>query len=57
MAAHMNSSLQMKRSKRTRLLAAGWTIGSVGGFLGLSDADAELIELKLALSRTLCDCR
>jgi len=47
----------MKQSKRKKLEAAGWAVGSVQEFLGLSDADAALIELKLALSRSLRDRR
>jgi ribosome-binding protein aMBF1 (putative translation factor) len=43
----------MKKSKRARLEAAGWTVGTVKEFLGLSEADAVLIEIKLALSRSL----
>lgn len=47
----------MKQSKRKKLEAAGWTVGSAQEFLGLSDADAALIELKLTLSRSLRDRR
>lgn len=47
----------MKQSKRKKLEAAGWVVGSAQEFLGLSDADAALIELKLALSRSLRDRR
>ncbi len=47
----------MKQSKRKKLEAAGWAVGSAQEFLGLSDADAALIELKLALSRSLRDRR
>lgn len=47
----------MKKRKRTRLEAAGWAVGSVKDFLGLSEADAVLIEMKLALSRALRDRR
>ena len=47
----------MKKSKQARLEAAGWAVGSVQNFLGLSDAEAALIEVKLALSRTLRDRR
>ena len=43
----------MRKSKRARLEAAGWAVGSVKEFLGLSEADAALIEMKLALSRSL----
>jgi transcriptional regulator with XRE-family HTH domain len=47
----------MKKSKREKLRAAGWAIGSVQEFLGLSDADAALIEIKLCLSRSLRERR
>jgi DNA-binding XRE family transcriptional regulator len=47
----------MKKSKRAKLEGAGWAVGSVQEFLGLSDAEAALIEMKLALSRTLRDRR
>jgi len=47
----------MRKSKRARLEAAGWVVGSVKGFLGLSEADAVLIEMKLALSQSLRDRR
>jgi DNA-binding XRE family transcriptional regulator len=44
---------QMRKSKRARLLAAGWTVGTAKEFLGLSEAEAALIEMKLALSRSV----
>jgi hypothetical protein len=47
----------VKKSKREKLKAAGWAVGSVQDFLGLPDADAALIEMKLALSRSLRDRR
>ena len=47
----------MKKSKREKLEAAGWAVGTAQEFLGLSDAEAALIELKLALSRNLRDRR
>ena len=47
----------MKKTKRTKLEAAGWAVGSVKEFLGLSEADAVLIEVKLALSRSLRERR
>ena len=47
----------MRKSKRARLEAAGWAVGSVKEFLGLSEADAVLIEMKLALSRSLRERR
>jgi DNA-binding XRE family transcriptional regulator len=47
----------MKHAKRARLAAHGWTVGSVQEFLNLSDAEAALVELRLALSRNLKDWR
>ena len=47
----------MRKSKRAKLEAAGWAVGSVKEFLGLSEADAVLIEMKLALSRSLRERR
>lgn len=47
----------MKHTKRMKLEAAGWAVGSVKEFLGLSDAEAALLEMKLALSRSLRDRR
>ena len=47
----------MKNTKRAKLEAGGWSVGSVKEFLGLSDADAALIDMKLALSRSLRDRR
>jgi DNA-binding XRE family transcriptional regulator len=43
----------MKKAKRTRLEAAGWKVGSVTQFLGLTDEEAAFVELKLALARSL----
>jgi DNA-binding XRE family transcriptional regulator len=47
----------MRKQKRARLQAAGWAVGSAQDFLGLSDAEAAVIELKLALSRSLREQR
>ena len=47
----------MKKTKRAKLEAAGWVVGSVKEFLGLSEAEAVLIEVKLALSRSLRERR
>lgn len=43
----------MDKKKRARLESAGWTVGSAKEFLGLSEAESALIELKLSLSRLL----
>lgn len=40
----------MDRKKQKRLQEAGWRIGSAAEFLGLSDAEEELVAMKLALS-------
>ena len=47
----------MKKSKRAKIEAAGWAVGSVQDFLGQSDAETALIEMKLAQTRTLRDRR
>ena len=43
----------MKHSKRKRLEAAGWTVGSVQDFLDLSDQEAAFVEVKAALGTFL----
>ncbi|HAZ49400.1 MAG TPA: transcriptional regulator [Cyanobacteria bacterium UBA11369] len=43
----------MDRSKRERLQAKGWKIGTVSEFLELTPEESALIEIKLALSRSL----
>ncbi|SRR5258706_8734127 len=45
--------MNMKVEKRRRLKAAGWEETTVQEFLNLSEADAQYIEMKLALSRLL----
>jgi len=47
----------MKKAKRTRLEAAGWKVGTVRQFLGLSAEEEAFLELKLALARSLRDRR
>ena len=43
----------MKKSKRARLEAKGWKIGSAEQFLGLSQEESAYLEMKLALSDKL----
>ena len=43
----------MKNSKRTRLEARGWRVGSAADFLGLTPEEAAFVETKLALSQSL----
>jgi len=47
----------MKVSKRKKLEAAGWKVGSAREFLGLSDEEAAFVELKLTLSASLKEYR
>ena len=43
----------MDRRRRAKLEARGWVVGSTRDFLGLSDAEAAYVEMKLALGATL----
>lgn len=47
----------MKEAKKQRLERAGWKVGSVQAFLGLTEAESALIEIKLALARCLRERR
>jgi hypothetical protein len=47
----------MKQRKRKQLEAAGWRVGSVDEFLGLSDVESFLVDLRLALSQALKERR
>ncbi len=40
----------MDSEKRKRLETAGWTLGNTSDFLGLTSAEAELVELKVRLA-------
>jgi hypothetical protein len=53
----MIKGVKMKASKRKKLEAAGWKVGSAREFLGLSDEEAAFVELKLTLSASLKKCR
>ncbi len=43
----------MKTSKRAKLEAAGWAVGSPAELLGLDAAEAAFVEMKVALSQSL----
>ena len=47
----------MKNTKRDRLQQAGWRVGSAQDFVGLTDAEMALIEMRLALGRSLKERR
>lgn len=43
----------MRAGKQKRIEAAGWRVGTVGEFLGLSKQESALVEMKLRLARRL----
>jgi ribosome-binding protein aMBF1 (putative translation factor) len=43
----------MKRSKKKTLEAAGFRVGDAGDFLGLSDQERQIVELRVSLSRAV----
>jgi ribosome-binding protein aMBF1 (putative translation factor) len=45
--------MTMHKRKRKALEAAGWRVGNTQEFLGLSDAEVTLIDVKLALGRAV----
>jgi DNA-binding XRE family transcriptional regulator len=58
---YLNSNSQhataMKAEKQKRLEAKGWKIGDAADFLELSSEEAVIIEMRLALSRSLKERR
>ena len=47
----------MKLSKRKKLETAGWKVGSAAEFLELSDAEAMLVNMKMALAMQVRELR
>jgi len=47
----------MKASKKKKLEAAGWKVGSAAEFLELSDAEAMLVNMKVALAKKVRSMR
>jgi ribosome-binding protein aMBF1 (putative translation factor) len=43
----------MRREKRERLKRAGWKVGDAKDFLGLTDADMAVIDLRVSLAAEL----
>ncbi len=43
----------MNTSRKKRLESTGWKVGTTKAFLGLSREEAEIVEMKLALSEIL----
>lgn len=47
----------MKNTKKAKLESAGWKVGTAKEFLGLTDGESALIEIKLALAQSLKERR
>jgi hypothetical protein len=47
----------MNKAEREALEAAGWKFGDYGDFLGLSDAERQLVELRIRLCRGIREAR
>ena len=47
----------MDKRKRKRLESAGWKVGRVSEFLGLTDEEATVVELKLGLATAVKEQR
>jgi len=45
--------MAMKKSKKTKLEAAGWRVGSAAEFLDLTKEEASLIEMKIGLADSI----
>ena len=43
----------MKKSKKAKLKAAGWRVGSTEEFLGLTKEETALVEIKIAFAESL----
>src|ERR671913_859887 len=49
--------MRMRKSKRKRLTAKGWKVGTVEEFLGLSEEESAYIELKIKFAAGLRERR
>ena len=47
----------MEKAKKERLQKTGWKVGSADEFLGLTPKETEYIELKIACTKYLKECR
>ena len=47
----------MKKAKTEHLSNSGWKVGTAADFLGLTDEEATLIEMKLSLARNIKERR
>jgi DNA-binding XRE family transcriptional regulator len=49
--------VNMDKPKRKRLESAGWTVGGASEFLGLTDEEAAVVELKVGLASAVREQR
>jgi DNA-binding XRE family transcriptional regulator len=49
--------MDMDKLTRKRLESAGWKVGGASEFLGLTDAEAAIVELKVGLANAVRDRR
>ncbi len=47
----------MNKEKQRKLKRAGWRLGSAGDFLGLAPEERALVDIRIALARTLREQR
>lgn len=47
----------MDKTKRSKLAKAGWQVGSVQSFLGMTEAEVAYVDLKIALAAALRETR
>ncbi len=47
----------MRKDKKARLEKAGWLVGSAETFLGLSDAESAIVDIRVALAAVLKSTR
>jgi hypothetical protein len=47
----------MRKSKKEKLQRSGWQVGTVGEFLGLTEEESAIIEMRLALARSIKERR
>lgn len=56
-ACAFTTACEMDKRKKEKLEAAGWRVGSTSEFLGLTEEESALVDLRVALSQKLRDRR
>jgi DNA-binding XRE family transcriptional regulator len=49
--------VKMRKNKAAKLMKAGWKVGSASDFLGLSEEESAIIDMKISLSKKLVALR